>query len=337
MGFKDVVISVVNNPKVMLTAGIVTMVGAGVLACVQTIKLEKIVDEQNEKLDEITENHSEEELELPAVKKELALTKAQTVGRIVLNYAAPVALAGFGAYLLCRSYGLEHRAYLAMSGAYATMSKAYDEVLKRIEKKWGEEGLRYAKYGIEQREVEREVEDEKGKKKKVKENEDYIEDRNWQAIKAISPNAIIFDEETELYRANRGVEQFIVSSLIATEKGLNIVYNAGVPVFYNDIVRGVAGNDPRWLTDLGQITGCYSKDPANVEAIKDKDGISRVRLNWGTFTGTDPETGEPRQYVYIDPTVALIDLDKNRHLYPTGDLQKSIHRIGGKYNSQVSA
>ena len=334
MGIKETFISVANNPKVLLTAGIVGFVGAGVWACVQTLKLEKIIDEQNDILDEIKENNTEEEMQLPEVKKEVAVTRAKTIGKIVLNYAGPVVVAGVAGYLLCRSYGIQRRNYMLMSAAYAGVSKAYDEVLKRIERKWGPEGLKYAKYGIEQKEVEREYVDEKGKTKKEKVLEDHC-DENWEAIKAVSPNAIIFDEETSIYRANKGVNTMITAELQRTQEALNIIYHAGVPVFYNDIVREVCGNDTRWLTDIGQITGCYSKDPANREAIDDC-----VNLRWGTFIGTDPETGDPKQYVYIDPVVALIDLDKNRELYPTGDLQKQRgnfkKRVGGRYNSQVA-
>ena len=337
MGIKDAFISVANNPKVLLTAGIIGFVGAGVWACAQTLKLEKIVDKQNDILDEITENHTEEEMQLPAVKKEVGVVRAKTIGRIVWNYAGPVFVAGVAGYLLCRSYGIQRRNYMLMSAAYTGMSKAYNMVLDRVEQKWGKEGLKYVKYGIEQKEVEREYIDEKGKTKKEKVLEDHC-DENWEKIKAISPNAIIFDEETSLFRVNKGVMQQMVREIQKTEEGLNIIYNAGVPVFYNDIVEAFCGKDQRWLTDMGQITGCYKWDEANREAIGD-----RVKLNWGTFTGTDPDTGEPRQYVYIDPTVALVDLDKNRQFYPTGDLQKMIHsdkvgvkRIGGKYNSQVA-
>jgi hypothetical protein len=339
MGIKDAALSIANNPKVLLAAGIVGFVGAGVWACVQTLKLEKIVDEQNDILDEIKENNTEEEMQLPAVKKEVAVTRAKTIGRIVWNYTGPVLVAGVAGYLLCRSYGIQRRNYMLMSAAYASASKAYNMILDRVEQKWGEEGLKYVKYGIEQRDVEKEIVDEKGKTKKIKEKEDFLENPNYAAIKAISPNAIIFDEETNLYQMCGGSIVKMKSELTICQNADQVQYNAGIPVFYNDIVRTTCGNDPRWLTDIGQITGCYKWDPENRAAVKDT-----VDYRISTFTGTDPETGDPKQYVYIDPLVSLIDLDKNRQLYPTGDLQKFIHsekfggrkRIGGKYNSQVA-
>lgn len=332
MGLKNVIVSAVNNPKLLLGLGIAGFFGAGVWACVQTLKLETIIDEQNDIQDKIVENHSEEELQLPEVKKDINIVKAKTIGRIALNYAGPVTVAGVAAYLLFRSYGLQRQAYLAVSAAYGTISKAYDAVLDRVERKWGQEGLKYAKYGIEQKEVTKEVTDEKGKVKKVKETEDqltdvYEQDR-WAKIKEASPNAIIFDEETSLYREQHGVISLMISELVKYQNYLNIVYNQGSPVFYNDIVRTVAGNDTRWLTDAGQIVGCYERDPENKAATN-----GAVSLNWTTFTGTDPETGDPRQYVMIDPTVALINLDKYRSVWPTGILQKK--RVGGKYISQV--
>ena len=178
MGLKNILVSAINNPKLMLGLGIAGFVGAGVWACVQTVKLETIIDEQNDIQDKIVENHSEEELQLPEVKKEINVVKAKTVGRIALNYAGPVAVAGVAAFLLFRSYGLQRQAYLAMSAAYGTISKAYDAVLDRVEKKWGPEGLKYAKYGIDQKEVGEAVSiDENGKKKKEKIYEDAATER----------------------------------------------------------------------------------------------------------------------------------------------------------------
>lgn len=337
MGLKNLLVSAANNPKLLLGLGIAGFVGASVYACVKTVKLEKIIDEQNDIQDKIIENHSEEELQLPEVKKELAVVKAKTVGRIALNYAGPVIVAGIAGYLLCRSYGLQRQAYLAMSAAYGTMSKAYDTVLRRIEKKYGEEGLRYAKYGIEQVDVEKETTDAKGKVKKVTEKEEQITDADpadrWKKMKEASPNMIVFDEETSLYREYGGSMVHMRSELKGLESYLQTKYNQGVPLFYNtDIVRAVAGNDTRWLTDAGQILGYFSRDKENVAA---RDNV--VDLGIDTIPGTDPETGERKYYLIINPNVALVNLDSNRDVYPTGSLQLDLHkkRVGGKYISQV--
>lgn len=333
MGLKNLIVSAINNPKLLLAGGIIGFVGAGVWACVQTIKLETIIDEQNDIQDKIVENHSEEELQLPEVKKELNMVKAKTVGRIALNYAGPVAVAGVAAFLLFRSYGLQRQAYLAMSAAYGTVSKAYDAVLDRVEKKWGKEGLKYAKYGIEQQEVEKEITDEKGKVKKVKELEDHATER-WGDMKKSSPNIIIFDEETSLYKEYGGSIVHMRSELVTGQNYMQTQYNCGVPIMYNaDIVKNFCGNDARWMTDAGQILGRFSGDPDNVAEFGDV-----IDLGIDTFVGTDPDTGEPKTYIYIDPKVGVVNFDKNKTLWPQGQLQLDKlgkKRVGGKYLSQV--
>ena len=175
MAIKDIFVKAINNPKLLVGFGIAGFIGAGVFACVQTLKLEGIIEDTNEKIDDIVENHSEEELKEPEVKKELAIVRAKMVGKITANYAGPVIIAGMAAWAICRAYGLQKQAYLAMSAAYSAVAKAYDAVLERVEKKWGPQGLKYAKYGIEEQEVgESTYIDEKGKTKteKIKKSDD---------------------------------------------------------------------------------------------------------------------------------------------------------------------
>ena len=48
-----------HTPKVMLIAGVTAIVGGGVWACVQTLKLEDKVDEAKESIDHIKELRDE--------------------------------------------------------------------------------------------------------------------------------------------------------------------------------------------------------------------------------------------------------------------------------------
>lgn len=326
MAIKDILVKAINNPKLLVRFGIAGFIGAGVFACVQTLKLEGIIEDTNEKIDDIVENHSEEELKEPEAKKELAIVRAKMVGKIAANYAGPVIIAGMAAWAICRAYGLQKQAYLAISA----IAKAYDTVLERVEKKWGPQGLKYAKYGIEEQEVgESTYIDEKGKTKTEKIKGDVATER-FEEMKKSSPNMIIFDEDTSLYRNNGGDIERMRAELIRGQNGFNTIYNAGIPVMYNsDIVREFCGNDPKFYTDAGQVLGFFKDDPENRAATNDC-----VDLGIGTFIGTDPETGDPKSYIYIDPKVALVNFDINRKLWPQGSLQK--HRVGGKYISQLA-
>lgn len=333
MAIKDILVSAINNPKLLVGFGIAGFIGAGVFACVQTLKLEGIIEDTNEKIDDIIENHSEEELKEPEVKKELAIVRAKMVGKIAANYAGPVIIAGMAAWAICRAYGLQKQAYLAMSAAYSAVAKAYDAVLERVEKKWGPQGLKYAKYGIEEQEVgEAEYIDEKGKTKKEKIKGDVATER-FEDMKKSSPLMIIFDEDTNVYRNNGGDPDRMVAELLRGQNGFNTIYHAGIPVMYNgDIVREFCGNDPVFYKDAGQILGGWKDDPVCREAINDC-----IDLGIGTFIGTDPDTGEAKRYVYIDPKLAVVNFDANKKLWPQGQLQMDRKkRVGGKYISQIA-
>lgn len=321
MNIKSIISSAVNNPKLMLGVGITAFVGAGVWACVKTLKLPTILDEQGEKQDEIIENHSEEELQLPEVKKQQVNVTLQTIGRISWNYTGPAILAAVGGYCVSRAVGLEHNNAVKYAAAYTGISKAYNAVLDRVEKKWGQAGLKYAKYGIEEREEEIEVTemDEKGKTKTHKEivKKDIAVD-----IDSNSPFRIVFDESTSLYREHGGSLISMRSELEAYQNNLNIEYNMGNPIYFNDIVRWCCGNDERWLSDLGQVAGYYKRDLSNKNA-----GDDRVDLRIGTFYGCNPDTGEDQLFIYIDPNIPgeiCLDANKARPI-----------RTGKKYISQV--
>ena len=334
MGFKNFVSNIVNNPKTLTIGGIGLFVAAGVWACVQTVTAEDIVDEANDIIDDIRENHSEAELELPEVKKEISLTRAKMIGKLAWHYAGPVVLAGMAGYALCRAYGIQRKAYVAMTAAYGALSKAYDSVIDRVAKKWGEEGVKYAKYGIETVEKEIETVDEKGKKHKETVKEEVVEKTpsTWAEMKKANPHMIIFDDETPIFTTNNGDIKRIMAEINVAQNALQIDYNCGNPVYYNDIVRLFFGNDPKWLTDFGQMVGCYKGDPENREAIGDT-----IDLRPGIFNGHDPETGLDVKYAYIDPVVSIIDLDKNRKIWPQAVLQmdRTKRRVGGRYISQV--
>lgn len=321
MNIKSIISSAVNNPKLMLGVGITAFVGAGVWACVQTLKLPTILDEQGEKQDEIIENHSEEELQLPEVKKQQLGVTFQTIGRISWNYVGPAIVAGVGGYCVSRAVGLEHNNAVKYAAAYTGISKAYNAVLDRVERKWGQAGLKYAKYGIEEREEEIEVTemDEKGKTKTHKEKikKDVVVD-----LDSSSPFRIVFDESSSLYREHGGSLIHMRSELEAYQNNLNIEYNMGNPIYFNDIVRWCCGNDERWLSDLGQVAGYYKRDLSNKNA-----GDDRVDLRIGSFVSCDEETGEDKIYLYIDPNIPgeiCLDANKARPI-----------RTGKKYISQV--
>ena len=315
------------SPEILVGAGLFTMVAGVVVAVVKdSKKTTEIMQEQQQKHDEIVQNHSEEEQQLPAVKREHRKVSVQTVGRVIWHHKLAIGLVTIGAAEVLGGFKIIKGRYIrkviecnALTASTAALQKAYDAVLDRVRNKYGEEGYNYAKYGLEKEEYTEETTDDKGKTHKEK--KERYRGYDIDAIKQTSPWAIVFGEDSSLYQECGGSLVHMRSQLTAYQGVLNQEYNSGVPIFYNDIVRWTCGNDSEYLCDEGQICGNYKHDVLNREA-----GDDCIDLRIQTFMGCDPETGEDKMYLMIDPNIAgPVCLDSPKRIHG---------RFGGKYISQ---
>lgn len=314
------------SPQLLLIAGVATLGASVVIAVKETKKAEIILDEQAAKHDEITEQHSEEEQDSKEVKHAHTKVAVQTAGRLAWNYKFAALTFAAGTTMIGAGFGILRARYVkkvlecnALSATAHTLKRSYDAVIDRVRDKWGDEGVKYAKYGITQEEYVEETTDEKGKTHREKKTRDRGD--RWAAI-TTSPWTIVFDEESNLYQQCGGSIVHMRDQLVAYQGVLNEQYNAGSPIFFNDIVRWTEGNDSPYLCDEGQICGNYKFDPENRAA-----GDDCIDLRINTFYGTDPESGEDKIYLMIDPNIAgPVCLDAPKRIK---------RNFGGKYISQT--
>lgn len=305
-------------PNIAIIGGMIAEGFAGYMIYRQTTTLPDILDEQQEKMDELIEEHSEEELELPSVKRDMAAIKAQTFGRVVWHYTPVIAAAVGGTTLIFSGvYGLNKK-YIAAVGASAMWQKAYDTVMERAFEKYGEEGVRYLKYGTrrEEREV---IELDDDGNQVVKKELIEVSDERMPIDGSIY--SIIFDETTQLYRDNQGDPLYMESQAKVYERGLNEKYNAGYPVYYDDLVCMFCGADSIYRNDELRNTGWYKRDLDNRDA-----GDNYIDLHLSRVVVAD-ENGVDKIYLRMDPNVpGIVSLNAG---------VQRIRRVGGKYLSQV--
>ncbi len=286
------------SPDILMWAGMGFLIGAGVKAVFDTRNAIDILDETNDKLDEIAEQHTEEEMQLPAVKKQVRSVKVKTVGKLIWNYKYSIGLAALGASCVGYGHHLVKARWIGAAAAYNGLQASYDAVIDRARDKYGEAAVKYLKYGIREEIIEEEVEDpETGEKKIVNRVED-IKDGDPFGFTA-SPNFMIFDEDSLIYRECSGSLVHMRSQAQAYQESLNIDYNTGVVITRNDIVRWFFGTNSRYYDDAGQILGYAKNDPENRKNNKD----DCIDLRIGTYSGFDSETGERKQYIFIDPNI----------------------------------
>lgn len=290
-----------KGPEVMVIAGVLGLVGAGIWACKKTAdELPDILDEADDGEcfinNAICEDMTEEENEADRVSS-LKKLKRHTRLQIVKLYAGPVIVGTISVLSILSGNHIIKKRYVAALAGMQSLKTAYDGYRKRIVDKYGEAADKYAAYGIETEEVEIEVTDpETGKTKKTKEELDIMKDITGATV--YSPYFQLIGPDSSLYRECKGNPIYMRNQLDVYEKVLNEMYDRGVPIYYNEAMKYIFGCDTDRLTDDGQIVGWYKYDSVNKDL-----GDQRINLRIGSIHNHNDETDKDEIWFYIDPNV----------------------------------
>lgn len=132
-------------PHACVGFGIVGLVGAGVLACVQTVKhFDEIIDEHNEgmekvrKIKEMAES-GEVEIKKEEIQQGTAGVYRKTFYKGVKVYILPIGLAALSITSIIYGQGLLNKRYLATTAAFTALKEAYDASRERARDRFGED------------------------------------------------------------------------------------------------------------------------------------------------------------------------------------------------------
>ncbi len=161
-----------NAPKILLGVGITSIVGGTVVACKQTLKVEEIIDDHQNAVEEIHDvrneaaGQEEDFYTEKDMKKDLVKVYARTAGRIMVNYSVPVALIGGGIICCVSSHNILNTRYLTALAAYDALGKKFANYRKRVIEDYGPEADELYRYGINKHEELVETTTKKGTVKK---------------------------------------------------------------------------------------------------------------------------------------------------------------------------
>lgn len=129
----------VATPEIMVGAGIVSLVAAGVMACVETTKkLDEIIDKHNAEMENIRQAKELAEAGEIEIDKDTGIKKAtagvycKTVGRAIKTYAPAIALALLGITLTVCGHGLLKKRHVALVAAYTGLSESFKKYRGRV-------------------------------------------------------------------------------------------------------------------------------------------------------------------------------------------------------------
>ena len=172
-----------RSPEILLAFGVISFVGAVATSVKSTLEVEKVVSDHIDKINEvkdlaesgvteITDDKTGDVVELtPDVVKRVKAVRYVKMGLAVTKlYAPTIIFTGLGLTCFLASFGIMKKRNAALAVGLSTLRTAFDEYRGRVVRDLGKEMDEHFLYDTVEEVREREIVDEEtGKKKKVKE------------------------------------------------------------------------------------------------------------------------------------------------------------------------
>ena len=164
----------VNRTGIFIGSGLLFGVACVTTACVQTVKACDIIEDANERMDElesIIDNNPEASNELiEQTNADIKKIRKETNLKLVKNYIIPTSFGVASVVCILAAYKILSSQKAAALAALSSVSAAFDKYRSRVVDKYGEEEDYNLYMGRTETEVTKEITDPKtGKKKTVKE------------------------------------------------------------------------------------------------------------------------------------------------------------------------
>lgn len=240
-----------HSPEILIAAGVVGTVTSAVMACKATTKLNDILEESKDAIEQIhyaTENPEElpKEYTEEDGKKDLALVYTQTAVKVVKLYGPAVALGALSITAILTSKNILRKRNIALAAAYTAVDKSFKEYRGRVVERFGKELDHELRYNIKAKEIEETVTNEDGTESVTKKTV------NVSGLDAYSDYAKFFDESCVGWSKDPEQNLFF---LRRQQDYANEVLKAKGYLFLNDVYdmigiqRTKAGQCVGWIYD----------------------------------------------------------------------------------------
>lgn len=235
-----------HSPEIFIAVGVVGTVASAVMACKATTKLNDILAESKEQLEQIktvavdpayADKYTEDD-----AKKDTTITYVQTGVKVAKLYAPSVILCASSLGCLLASNNILRKRNAALSAAYMTVDKSFKEYRRRVAERFGDEVEKEIRYNIKAKEIV--TVDEEGNE--VKETVKVMEGADNPTT--YSDYARFFDESCPAWQND---PEYNLTFLKAQQQYANDLLKAQGRLFLNDVYK-MLGID---ITKAGQVVG----------------------------------------------------------------------------------
>lgn len=284
-----------HSPEILMVAGIVGTVTSAVLACRATLKVNNILEEKKETVENIHKCLEDKDIDYTEEdsKKDLTILYSQTGVKLVKLYAPSILLGGLSIASIVMGQNILKKRNIAIMAAYTAVDTGFKRYRKNVVDRFGEQVDKELRYNIKAKEVEKTIKDEKGKEKKVKEIE-YTIDGN--PLRNVSEYAKFFDEWTST--EHHKDSEYNLMFLRRQQDYANEVLKAKGHLFLNDVYEMLG--IPK--TKAGQVVGwIYNEENPNGDNYVD----------FGIYEMTGVERYDERKRAFVNGYERNILLDFN--------------------------
>ena len=234
------------SPEILAGVGVVGVIASTVMACKATTKLNDILAESKEQLEQIktvavdpayADKYTEDD-----AKKDTTITYVQTGVKVAKLYAPSVILCATSLGCLLASNNILKKRNAALSAAYMTVDKSFKEYRRRVAERFGDEVEKEIRYNIKAKEIT--TVDEEGNE--VKETVKVMEGADNPTT--YSDYARFFDESCPAWQND---PEYNLTFLRAQQQYANDLLKAQGRLFLNDVYK-MLGID---ITKAGQVVG----------------------------------------------------------------------------------
>ncbi len=239
-----------NSPEIFIVAGAIGVGVSFVMACVASTKVNDILEEKEDRVDEIHEKEHSEPVG-PEIyteddrKKDLTKVYIHTGVEFVKLYAPSAILLGLSLTSMIASNNILRKRNAALATAFAAVSKNFKEYSDRVIERFGEDVDREIRYGVKS-----EAGDEEDKSKPV------VVEENKHPIH--SPYAKFFDDGNPNWDKNADANLMF---LIQKEAYCTAKLEIKGYLFLNEVYDEL--DIPK--TKVGQVVGWCWKPGARVD------------------------------------------------------------------------
>lgn len=262
-----------HSPEILMAAGITGIIVSTVMACRATTKLDGVMEEHEDAVDDIK---SDAGLLENDYRKELAKTYATTGLKIAKLYGPAVTLQIASIGCVLGAHGILKKRNVALMAAYKAVEQSFNDYRQRVIEEFGEEKDYDLKHGIQHEKVKV---DEDGKK--------VTKTLNKADPNNISQYARFFDAASKEWQ---GIPEYDLMFLKSQQNYMNDLLHARGHVFLNEVYDALGLERSR----AGAVVGW----------ILTKDGDNFV--DFGIFDGD-----RPRTRAFVNGTEENILLDFN--------------------------